>query len=453
MTKKQHVLHIENSENELGGYQVVHSNDSEQAESILDNYAGDTDTEITKDNVVKSHQGDEMKPLIICYTDQHKNVPGTSLQRYVERNLDAELSMICSWSELVLELTKNPVAVIFHNKIVDPDVGCKPLVEKIKRLVMRSPQKINIGVYVDCENSQDLISAFQSEDVIGLVPNPEHFGIDSTVEALRSIMHSKSHWPNDIIACLPQQAKIKQIKSTQKAIEAIDPIEVVPVHEVTKSADKLPNIVYFRFNHGNSPKCTTELSKKAKSTWTLPSTWQELTREIESGERTIATHADVIDQSGTTIAEFVDIIQTMVKYMPVNEKLKLGVVITKKTNIKVVEELQQTSITGLLLDINEYAFDEVVNAVNALIAGKHYWPEHIINALPGSKPVVTKNNGIVLTERQAQIANLICKRGLSNKKVANMLTITESTVKAHVSAILKAYGVRNRTQLVLSVNK
>ena len=422
----------------------------------------------SKYTVFESHQGDKMKPLIICYTDQHKNVFGTSLQRYVERNLGAELSIINSWPDLVIELTRNPVAVVLNISLIDPAVGCKPLVEKIKRLCIRTPQKINFGVYIDSENSQDVINILQIEDIVGIVPNPEHFGIGSTVEALRGIMHGKSHWPNDVIACLPQQAKTKQIKNistvsdpnesdgkTTYNVKHIDQHTVVDhgkKSEIT-TIEKFPNVVYFRFDHGNSPKCTTELSKKVNSTWTMPNTWQDLTREIESGERIVATHVDMIEQSGTTIAEFVDIIQTMVKYMPTGDKLRLGVVITKQTNIKVVHELQQTSITGLLLDINEFAFNDVSNALSALIAGKHYWPDHIINALPGGKPAVTKNDGITLTERQAQIANLICKRGLSNKKVANMLSITESTVKAHVSAILKAYGVRNRTQLVLSAHK
>lgn len=60
------------------------------------------------------------------------------------------------------------------------------------------------------------------------------------------------------------------------------------------------------------------------------------------------------------------------------------------------------------------------------------------------------NDQIGLTERQTQVARLVCHRGLSNKAVANILNISESTVKIHVSAILKKYGVKNRTQLVLA---
>jgi DNA-binding NarL/FixJ family response regulator len=56
---------------------------------------------------------------------------------------------------------------------------------------------------------------------------------------------------------------------------------------------------------------------------------------------------------------------------------------------------------------------------------------------------------IKLTPRQSQILALVSERGASNKVIARMLDISESTVKLHVSAILKKYGVRNRTQLAI----
>ena len=54
-----------------------------------------------------------------------------------------------------------------------------------------------------------------------------------------------------------------------------------------------------------------------------------------------------------------------------------------------------------------------------------------------------------MTPRQEQIHTLISTRGASNKVIAKTLNISESTVKLHVSAVLKKYGVKNRTQLAL----
>ena len=54
-----------------------------------------------------------------------------------------------------------------------------------------------------------------------------------------------------------------------------------------------------------------------------------------------------------------------------------------------------------------------------------------------------------LTPRQRQILNIVATRGISNKSIARMLHISESTVKLHMSGILKKFGLRNRTQLAL----
>ena len=53
-----------------------------------------------------------------------------------------------------------------------------------------------------------------------------------------------------------------------------------------------------------------------------------------------------------------------------------------------------------------------------------------------------------LTNQQARILNLICE-GKLNKQIAFDLTIAETTVKAHVTAIMRKLGVQSRTQAVL----
>ncbi|CUH54145.1 response regulator [Shimia marina] len=53
-----------------------------------------------------------------------------------------------------------------------------------------------------------------------------------------------------------------------------------------------------------------------------------------------------------------------------------------------------------------------------------------------------------LTAQQARILDLICE-GKLNKQIAFELTIAETTVKAHVTAIMRKLGVHSRTQAVL----
>ena len=57
-----------------------------------------------------------------------------------------------------------------------------------------------------------------------------------------------------------------------------------------------------------------------------------------------------------------------------------------------------------------------------------------------------------LTNRQKEVLELVCK-GSSNKEIANLLGLSDNTVKIHVTAILKSLAVRNRTQAVLFANR
>lgn len=55
-----------------------------------------------------------------------------------------------------------------------------------------------------------------------------------------------------------------------------------------------------------------------------------------------------------------------------------------------------------------------------------------------------------LTPQQTRILHLICD-GKPNKQIAYELSLAEATVKAHVTALLRRLGVRNRTQAALLV--
>jgi len=54
------------------------------------------------------------------------------------------------------------------------------------------------------------------------------------------------------------------------------------------------------------------------------------------------------------------------------------------------------------------------------------------------------------TTRQREVMRLLVT-GLSNKAIAQQLEISESTVKAHIRAIMETLGVNNRTQIVARV--
>ncbi|WP_330932852.1 MULTISPECIES: response regulator transcription factor [unclassified Halomonas] len=70
----------------------------------------------------------------------------------------------------------------------------------------------------------------------------------------------------------------------------------------------------------------------------------------------------------------------------------------------------------------------------------------------GGRDGLPQENLSVLTERERAVA-LAVAEGRSNKEVARQLDITERTVKAHLGAVFRKLGVRDRMQLVLSLSR
>lgn len=89
-------------------------------------------------------------------------------------------------------------------------------------------------------------------------------------------------------------------------------------------------------------------------------------------------------------------------------------------------------------------------AFAALRAGRIYLPE---GYAPTENPAASERDEAIrrlklLTRQQAVILQLICE-GKLNKQIAYELSIAETTVKAHVTAIMRKLGVLSRTQAVL----
>ncbi len=60
---------------------------------------------------------------------------------------------------------------------------------------------------------------------------------------------------------------------------------------------------------------------------------------------------------------------------------------------------------------------------------------------------MTEDN-TVLTDRELEVLYYITK-SLTNKEIASILGITHHTVKAHIGAILRKRGCKNRTEVAL----
>ena len=70
----------------------------------------------------------------------------------------------------------------------------------------------------------------------------------------------------------------------------------------------------------------------------------------------------------------------------------------------------------------------------------------------GASPNVRTPGHPVLTEREAQVISAL-SGGLANKRIAQLMGISEGTVKVHVSNILSKLEVENRTEAVLKARR
>jgi DNA-binding NarL/FixJ family response regulator len=105
----------------------------------------------------------------------------------------------------------------------------------------------------------------------------------------------------------------------------------------------------------------------------------------------------------------------------------------------------------LLKDVRR---DDLVHAVRVVAAGESLLApsvtRRLIADLTRNRPRTTPAAGLdVLTSRERETLVLL-GRGLSNAEIATAMTVSEHTVKTHVSNTLAKLGLRDRVQAVIA---
>lgn len=97
--------------------------------------------------------------------------------------------------------------------------------------------------------------------------------------------------------------------------------------------------------------------------------------------------------------------------------------------------------------------DEFIEAIQSVLRGRCWLRTAHLNqpyCLLDAHDFSDKVNG--LSPRRQHILGMVAK-GMLNKQIAHELAVCESTIKTHVSAIMRALGLRNRTQLAIEANR
>lgn len=97
--------------------------------------------------------------------------------------------------------------------------------------------------------------------------------------------------------------------------------------------------------------------------------------------------------------------------------------------------------------------DTIRTAISSVLSGDVWKPEDVdleSESDPEVESLIARLS--TLTPQQTRVLSMIAQ-GLLNKQIAYELSVSEATVKAHVSAVLQKLSVDSRTQAVIELNK
>lgn len=98
--------------------------------------------------------------------------------------------------------------------------------------------------------------------------------------------------------------------------------------------------------------------------------------------------------------------------------------------------------------------ETIIAAIRAVLAGDTWQPPQLVGGsaeLPAAE-ADTAARIASLTAQQFRVLTMLAD-GLLNKQIAWELGVSEATVKAHMTAIMRKLGVNNRTQVALAASQ
>lgn len=108
---------------------------------------------------------------------------------------------------------------------------------------------------------------------------------------------------------------------------------------------------------------------------------------------------------------------------------------------------------------NFYTSEQLIDAIEQIDQNHVFIPESLKNRVQNITGTSSKDETDIkrvkenfgVTKRQYEVLKLMAC-GYSNKVIANMLCLTEYTIKSHVSALFQAMNTRNRTECVMQAS-
>lgn len=135
----------------------------------------------------------------------------------------------------------------------------------------------------------------------------------------------------------------------------------------------------------------------------------------------------------------------VLEYIKQNKIPVKVLILTVHNEVEYLLKAVDIGIDGYLLKDSSY--DELKEAIDVVISGNTYIQPSLLPALNESMEdyALDKEKLECLTKRELDVLRLISE-GCSNKKISDELTISERTVKNHISHIFRKIDVEDRTQ-------
>lgn len=135
----------------------------------------------------------------------------------------------------------------------------------------------------------------------------------------------------------------------------------------------------------------------------------------------------------------------VLEYIKQNKIPVKVLILTVHNEVEYLLKAVDIGIDGYLLKDSSY--DELKEAIDVVISGNTYIQPSLLPALNESMEdyALDKEKIECLTKRELDVLRLISE-GCSNKKISDELTISERTVKNHISNIFRKIDVEDRTQ-------
>jgi len=112
--------------------------------------------------------------------------------------------------------------------------------------------------------------------------------------------------------------------------------------------------------------------------------------------------------------------------------------------------IPKSSTRELMLSALRLIFSGGIYIPPDILARRETAPSQPFSSTSGMEPRALSPRDLGLTDRQVDVLALLMQ-GKSNKAICRALDLAEPTVKNHVTAILKALKVTNRTEAVIAV--